>query len=115
MHWLPKLRRRERRLRDKIRQAADGGSGASTGDRSWIVHHLAEMRMIIDRHLAEMPFSERQYEEYRLEFELPMFTYLSRAYLLFYPDDLGFHPHEPGFHPHDPGVRELERRRAQSS
>ena len=113
MHRIFELKRRERRLRAKIRLAAVGEYRASPEDRSWIVHHLAEMRMIVDRHLAELPSSERQYEEYRLEFELPMFTYLSRAYLLFYP-------HEPGFHPHDPGVRlegvdNLRRRRPQSS
>ena len=96
MDRITELRKRERRLRDKIRQAPVGEFGVSSSDRSWIVHHLSEMRMIFERHLAEMPSSEREYEEYRLEFELPMFNYLSRAYELFYPEAAGFHPKAAG-------------------
>lgn len=80
------LKKRERRLRDRLRQAPVGEFGASPGDRCWILHHVSEMRMILERHLADSSSSERQYEEYRLELELPMFNHLSRAYELFYPE-----------------------------
>ena len=92
MDRVSELRKRERRLRVRIRQASVGERGISPSDRSWMVHHLSEMRMIVERHLAEMSSSERQYEEYRLEFELPIFNRLSRAYDLFYPEVRRFHP-----------------------
>ncbi len=86
MDRISELRRRERKLRDKVCQAPVGEFGATPSDQSWVVHHLSEMRMIFERHLAELPVSKRQDEEYRLEFELPLFSQLSRAYELFYPE-----------------------------
>ncbi len=85
MDRISELRKRERRLRDRLRQAPVGEFGVSPEGRSWILHHVSEMRMILERYLAEIPSSERQYEEYRLELELPIFNHLSRAYELFYP------------------------------
>ena len=86
MDRISELKKRERKLRDKVRQAPVGEFGTSPGDHSWFVHHLSEMRMIFERHLAELPSSKREIEQYRLEFELPLFNHLSRAYELFYPE-----------------------------
>jgi hypothetical protein len=86
MDHISELRKRERGLRNRIQDSGDSEIGVSLCDRGWTVCHLAEMRTILDRHLAELPESKRPYEEYRLEFELPLFNYLSRAYGLFYPE-----------------------------
>ena len=46
MDRISELRRRERKLRDKVCQAPVGEFGATPSDQSWVVHHLSEMRMI---------------------------------------------------------------------
>ena len=64
--------------------AANGDDRAAVHER--IARELAETQMLLERHLAELPHGERATERYRLEFELPTFSYLKRWYHLFVPE-----------------------------
>lgn len=86
MNQMHELKKREHLLRERVRSAPTGEFGASQEDRRWVVHQLIEMRELTDEHLRSVPASERQYEEYRLSFVLPLYTYLSRAYDVYYAD-----------------------------
>ncbi len=83
MNHVSELRMRERRLRVRVSGTLTGDRGVSEEDRVWILAELSEMQMLFDRHLAAIPASERRYEQYRLEFELPLFSYMSRTYEMF--------------------------------
>ena len=83
MNHVSELRMRERRLRARVSGTLTGDRGVSEEDREWIAAELGEMEMLLERHLAEIPSAQRQYERYRLEFELPLFSYMSRTYELF--------------------------------
>ena len=84
MDHVSELRMRERRLRSRVSGTLAGDRGVSEEDRAWILAQLSEMQMLFERHLSHIPASEREYEQYRLEFELPLFSYMSRTYELFY-------------------------------
>jgi hypothetical protein len=89
MDNVSELRIRERRLRARVSGTLTGEHGVSEDDRVWITAQLSEMQMIFERHVATLPAAERQYERYRLEFELPLFSYMSRTYELFCSLDTG--------------------------
>ena len=78
------LRRCERQLRERVSGTLAGDSGVTPDDREWIMAKLAKMQQLFRRHLSGIPEHERQYEAYRLEFALPLWSYLSRTYELFY-------------------------------
>jgi hypothetical protein len=84
MNPVVELKSLERQLRDRIRDTPVGEFGALPGERSWVLRQLTRMREAMDAHIASVPASERRYEEYRLEFILPLYTYLSRAYEAYY-------------------------------
>ena len=86
MDHVTELRLRERRLRAKIRASVAGDRITTDADRRWMVRELSSMEMILERHVAEVARDDRDYERYRLEFELPTFNYLRRTYGLFYPE-----------------------------
>lgn len=86
MDRVTELRIRERRLRAKVRSSASSDGATSRSDRQWIARELATMEAIFDEYLAEVPADEWEYERYRLEFELPAFSYLRRTYGIFYPE-----------------------------
>lgn len=85
MDHVSELRNRERQLRARVSGSFSADSGVSPDDREWIMCQLAGMRALFDRHLSEIPAEGREYEEYRLEFDLPLWSYLSRTYEFFYP------------------------------
>ena len=80
------LRRRERHLRAKVRASVAAGHVPTDAERRWIVRELSIMDAILECHLADVAPADREYERYRLEFELPAFSYLRRTYALFYPE-----------------------------
>jgi hypothetical protein len=80
------LRLRERRLRTRVTAAYRCERGFTPRDLASINEQLAEMRMILERHLAELPAPEREYEEYRLEFLLPVYSYMRRTLPLLFPE-----------------------------
>ena len=86
MDHVTELRVRERRLRARVRASVAGGRITTDAERRSIVQELALMDGILERHLAQVADDEREYESYRLEFELPTFSYLRRTYALFYPE-----------------------------
>ncbi|MFW5689452.1 MAG: hypothetical protein ACOC1U_07765 [Spirochaetota bacterium] len=63
-----------------IDQAAEPDDSGELGNR--VLTELAEMQMVLERHLAETPGDQREIERYYLEFQLPTFTYLRRWYQL---------------------------------
>ena len=69
-----------------VRQAPSGEFGVTPSDRMRIMRELLEMREIVDSHLRELPESERENEEYRLEFVFPLLQYLSRGYFVLFPE-----------------------------
>ena len=86
MDHVAELRVRERRLRAKVRATVAGDRATTDAERSSIVRHLSSMESILEHHLDEVAPHDREYEAYRLEFELPTFTYLRRTYAIFYPE-----------------------------
>ena len=86
MEHVTELRLREQRLRAKVRASVAGDRITTDADRRWIVRELSSMEMIFESHLGEVARDDRDYERYRLEFELPTFNYLRRTYALFYPE-----------------------------
>lgn len=86
MDRVTELRRRERRLRAKIRASVVADRATTDAERRSIVRELSTMEMILECHLADVARDERDYVSYRLEFELPTFSYLRRTYVLFYPE-----------------------------
>lgn len=86
MDRVAELRVRERRLRAKVRASVAGDRITTDAERRSIVRELSSMETILERHLDEVARDDRDYEAYRLEFELPTFSYLRRTYAIFYPE-----------------------------
>ena len=86
MNQLSELKRRERLLRTRMGEARPGEFGAQPSDRRFVRTNLAIMRALVRQHLAELPVQERRFEEYRLDFILPLYTYLNRAYEVYYDE-----------------------------
>lgn len=81
----------EQRLRRLAREWTRLETGApgtakardSIGDE--LARLLAELQMLVERHLAETVPEHRAVERYLLEFQLPAFRTLKRWHHLFYP------------------------------
>lgn len=80
MNHMNELKKRERQLRTRVRSTSASEFAVTPDERAWLLNHLTGMQTIRDLYLAGVPDEEREYALYRLDFLLPLFTYLSRAF-----------------------------------
>lgn len=85
MKQIADLQRRESRLRYRMSGIKGHAIELTASDRIAISRELAEMQMIVERHLADLPVDLRDDVSVELQEALPLFSYLRNSYSVYYP------------------------------
>ena len=85
MKQIVELQRRESRLRYRMSGTKGNSIELTAADRIAISRELAEMQMIVERHLAGLPVDVRDDVFSELQEALPLYSFLRDSYSVYYP------------------------------